>query len=106
MAIDRFQKGEVVKVRGEFRTPKTALINPNVLIDPDEITLLIKKPDQTTTTLTYAAEQVVRDDTGKYSAFVELTQEGTYHYRWVGDSGGAATGVSTGLFDSVMEPNF
>ena len=107
MAIDRFQKGEVVKVRGEFRTPKTATVNPNTLTDPDVVSLQIQSPDKVILTLVYGVgSDITRDDTGKYWASVELTQEGTYHYRWTGDSGGDATGISAGLFDSVQEPNF
>lgn len=107
MAIDRFQKGEVVKIRGEFRTPKTALINPNTLIDPDSVTLVVRNPDLTVVTFTYGVgTEITRDDTGKYWASVELAQEGTYRYRWTGDSGGDATGVSSGFFDSMQEPNF
>lgn len=107
MAIDRFEKGEVVKVKGEFRTPKTALLNPNTPIDPDSVTLEVRRPDKTTFTLTYGVgTEITRDDTGKYWSPVELTQEGTYHYRWTGDSGDDAVGVDSGMFDSVMEPNF
>jgi hypothetical protein len=107
MAINRFQKGEVVKARVEFRTPKTALVNPDTPTDPDVVTLAIRRPDKTVVTLTYGVgADITRDDTGKYWASVELTQEGTYHYRWTGDSGGDATGISAGLFDSVQEPNF
>lgn len=107
MAIERFHKGEVVKIRGDFRTPKNALVNPSALIDPDVVTLQVQKPDKTVTTLTYGVgTEITRDSVGKYWASVELTQEGTYHYRWTGDSGGDATGVVSGLFDSIMEPDF
>jgi hypothetical protein len=107
MAIDRFEKGEVVKVRGEFRTPKTAPVNPNTLIDPDIVTLRVRTPDKVVTTHTYGVgPDITRDETGKYWASIELTQDGTYRYRWTGDSGGDATGVSSGVFDSVQEPNF
>lgn len=107
MALDKFEKGEVVKVHGEFRTPKTALVNPGTLIDPDIVTLQVRKPDLTVTTLTYGVgNEITRVEMGKYLASIELTQEGTYRYRWTGDSGGDATGVSSGVFDSVQEPNF
>jgi hypothetical protein len=107
MALDRFEKGEVVKVRGEFRTPKTALVNPNALIDPDIVTLVVRNPDKTVVTHQYGVgPAITRDATGKYWASIALTQEGTYRWRWTGDSGGDATGVSSGVFDSVQEPNF
>lgn len=99
-----YQMGSNVRVRGEFRTPKTA-IPANTLIDPSIVTLSIRFPDKTTEVRTYGIDDVDKSSTGIYTSVISLDQEGTYHWRWKGDNG-AEVGVAAGSFDSRREPNF
>ena len=102
---DIFQKNSVIRLRAEFKTPKTA-VPPNSYTDPATVILSVMSPDKTVTTYTYGVSGVDKDDVGKYSALVTLDQEGTYHWRWVGSNGSVSAGVAVGQFDSRMEPNF
>lgn len=94
-----------MKIRGEFRTPKTA-VPPSELIDPAIVTLTIMRPDKTTETRTYGVSGIDRTDIGKYTSLLTLAQEGTYHWRFKGDNGPAAIGLAVGTLDSVREPDF
>ena len=102
---DRFEMNSVVKLRGEFRTPKTAS-PPNALIDPSVVTLTIRKPDKTTVTWTYGVANIERISLGLFSAALVLDQEGTYYWRWTGSIGADSVGVTSGVLDSIREPNF
>lgn len=103
---DRFEMGSVVTLRGEFRTPKTA-VPANALIDPTIVTLRVQAPDKIVTVYTFGTDpEVIQDSTGKYSFPLLLAQEGTYYWRWKGDNGPSAIGVVTGTLDSRREPNF
>jgi hypothetical protein len=102
---DKFQMMEVVRVRGEFRTPKTDT-PPNELIDPTSVTLTIQSPDKTVEVRVYGVDDIDRDSLGKYSAPVLLDQEGTYHWRWAVSSGASVAGIASGLFDSRRETTF
>lgn len=105
MARITFPFNSIVKIRGEFRTPKTA-IPASELIDPAIVTLTILKPDKTSEVRTYGVSGIDRTDIGKYVALLTLDQEGTYHWRYKGDNGPAAIGIVTGTLDSVREPDF
>lgn len=102
---DRFEMTSVVRLRAEFKTPKTA-IPPSVLIDPTTVTLRIQRPDKTIENRTFGASGIDKDAVGKYSAALELLQEGTYYWRWTGSNGPTSVGVEQGVLDSVREPNF
>ncbi len=102
---DRYEMNSVVRLVGEFRTPKTA-VPPSVLIDPALVTLRIRKPDLTVETRTYGVSGIDRDGTGMYSGSLALDQEGTYYWRWTGATGATAVGAQSGVLDSVREPNF
>lgn len=107
MAQSRYEYGESVEVFADFKTSKKSVTPPpNTLIDPAAVTLTIRKPDKTVETRTYGVSGITRIETGKYKASIALTQEGTYHWRWKGDSGPNQVGVQTGSFDSVREPDF
>lgn len=105
MANSRFELGSTVKVRVDVKTPKTAT-PPNILIDPTTLTLTIRRPDKTTETRVYGVGDIERTDVGKYVAPISLTQEGTYHWRFVADNGPEQIGVRSGSFDSYRDQNF
>ena len=100
----RYQYGESVEVFADFRTSKRA-VPPSALMDPAVVTLLIRNPDKTTETRTYGVSGITKIETGRYSSIIALTQEGTYRWKWTGSNGPTHTGVKTGSFDSVREPN-
>lgn len=101
----RFERGEVVKLRAEFRTPKTA-VPASTLLDPITVSLTIRQPGGVSTTYLYGDSAIVKDATGKYSFDLSLDVDGTYHWRWEGANGPTAKGVVSGTLDSVRNPNF
>ncbi len=101
----RFERGEVVRLRAEFRTPKTA-IPASVLIDPSIVRLVIRTPAGVSTTYLYGDSGIDHDGTGLYSFPLSLDLDGTYHWRWEGDNGPTSKGVISGDLDSVRNPNF
>ncbi len=101
----RFERGETVKLRVEFRTPKTA-IPANVLIDPSTVSLTILRPGGVSTTYLYGDSDIDRDDTGLYLFPLSLDVDGTYHWRWEGANGPTIKGVASGELDSVRNPNY
>lgn len=101
----RFERGEVVRLRVEFRTPKTA-VPANVLIDPVTVTLVIREPSGTSTTYLYGDSSIDKDGVGLYSFPLSLDSDGTYHWRWEGANSPTVKGVISGVLDSVRNPNF
>ena len=105
MAQARYEYGESVDIFADFKTSKKA-VPPSQPVDPATVTLQIQSPDGTVEIRDYAVSGITKLGTGQYKATIALTQEGTYHWRWTGSSGPNQTGVLTGQFDSVREPNF
>lgn len=105
MAVDRYEYGESVVVFADFKTGKKS-VPANTFIDPATITLTVRNPDKTTEVRTYGVSGIDKIDVGRYSSIIALTQEGTYHWRWLGSNGPTQTGVKSGSFDSRREPNF
>ena len=101
----RFERGEIVRLRAEFRTPKTA-VPANVLIDPVTVSLTVRNPGGTSTTYLYGDVGIVKDSTGVYSFPLTLDSDGTYHWRWEGTNSPTVKGVISGALDSVRNPNF
>lgn len=52
--------------------------------DPTTVSLLIEKPDKTSTTYTYDGGTVTKTATGSFSKAVTLDQRGTWRYVWTG----------------------
>jgi hypothetical protein len=103
--LTRFERGETVKLRAVFRTPKTA-VPPSTLIDPVTVSLTIRLPTGVSTTYLYGDSAIVKDETGKYSFPLSLDIDGTYHWRWEGANSLTVKGVVSGTLDSARNPNF
>jgi hypothetical protein len=72
--------------------------------DPAALTLKIRFDSGPVTVLTYGiAPEIVRDQLGRYHADIDLSDSGTFHYRWeAGTPNGAAEGkipVAAGRFN-------
>ena len=103
--VDRFQMGETVRLSAQFKTPKTAS-PPSELFDPTLVSLRIKYPDKTVQTFVFGTDaEVETEGVGLYFSRLSLDQEGTYYWRWTGSSI-TSSGVQSGVFDSIREPNF
>jgi hypothetical protein len=74
----------------------------NTPIDPTTITLLVRAPDQTIATYTYAASQIIRDGVGAYHYDLDVTQTGYYNYQFEG--GGNLICQSNDQFQSLPSP--
>ena len=61
--------------------------------DPTTLSLLVRSPSRTVTTYT-EPDDITKDDIGDYHYDLELTEAGTWHYRWVGT--GVAAGAAEG----------
>ncbi len=62
--------------------------------DPTTVSLLVRKPDGTTTTYTYSAT-ITKDSTGNYSKQVTLDQRGIWYYAWTGTGTCVASATGT-----------
>jgi len=52
--------------------------------DPTTVSLLVRKPDGTTTTYTYAGGTITKDSTGDFSKQITLDARGIWYYAWTG----------------------
>lgn len=79
--------GNLVRCTAEFRDP-TGL---DALVDPSTVTFKLKTPTGTATTST-----PTHDSTGRYHADVNVTEAGTWSYRF----------ESTGTYQAAQEGTF
>lgn len=74
-----YDVGDLVRLTGTFTDAD------GVATDPTAITIRIKTPARVETTYTYGVDAgVERDSTGVYHIDVDITQVGTWFYRWAG----------------------
>ena len=87
-----YQRGDVVRVKGEFyRSTSTASY-----INPDATYGAYIDVSGTTTSYTYATStQLVLESTGTFYFDITTTGQGDYHYRFWSTGGGAAADWST-----------
>ncbi len=93
MTVNTYQRGDLVRISGEFRD----LLG--VLIDPSTVTLKVEKPAGTITTYTYPAT-VIRDALGKYHVDVNIDATKGWRYRW--ETTGTGQAAEEGQF--IVEP--
>lgn len=67
----------------------------DVATDPTTVTLKTKSPSGAVSTYTYALSQVTKSATGVYYKDVQLTEAGTWQYRWSGTGAVASEDWST-----------
>lgn len=63
--------------------------------DPTTVSLLVEKPDKTSTTYTYAGATITKTATGVFSKAITLDQRGVWRYVWTGTGACAAAAEST-----------
>lgn len=76
--------GDTVRLANVFTQSGTA-------IDPTAVTLVVRLPDATQTSYTYAGNTITKDSTGHYHVDVSTTIAGIYRYRWTSTGTGAAS---------------
>lgn len=81
--------GDVVRVTGTFKQGAS-------FVDPTTVTLVLKVPDGTSTTYTYALAELIKDSTGVYHRDFSIDAAGTHRYRWT--SAGAGQGSEENWF--------
>ena len=69
--------GDTPRLQCYFRVSGT-------LTDPSTVSLKTEDPSGNITTYTYGAAEITKDATGDYHKDVNLDEEGTWHWRWVG----------------------
>lgn len=83
---NQYDLGDVVSIEGNFYN-----IN-NVPTDPSNIKCSIKSPTGTLTEYTYGHDdEVEKVSEGKFTCDVEVSEVGTYYYKWYGWGGIEAT---------------
>lgn len=56
-----------------------------VAVDPNAVSLQIKRPDSSILEFRYQQDiELVRDSTGSYHLDYLVTQDGTHYYKWTG----------------------
>lgn len=73
-----YKIGKTVKMTAVFRNAARQVA------DPTTVTLIVKKPDGTETTYTYALGTVTKESTGVYSKSITTDAEGTWQYYFQG----------------------
>ncbi len=76
--------GDYVRISSTFTQGGTVL-------DPTTVTLVLRAPDATSTTYTYAGATIIRESQGVYHVDVSVTAAGTYRYRWTTTGTGASS---------------
>jgi hypothetical protein len=90
--MNTYDVGDLVRLTGTF-TDLTA-----ALADPTTVTLKTRGPfDATSTVVTLAGAQVVKDSTGVYHYDFAPTEAGVYSYEWIG-TGAVATAEPGSFF--------
>lgn len=74
-----------------------------VLVDPTNVSLIVKDPGGVITTYNYPSSAVSKVGVGQYVGIFSLTLAGTYTYRWVGSGSNPSVAESTLL---VQTPAF
>lgn len=101
MAKNQFSKGATVRVRVTFEDPDTGAV-----VDPSTVSITVRAPSTTVTTYTYGTDaEVIKEATGKYLYRLNLSEEGTYRWKWTGVAVNE-TAVIPGSLDSVSEVDF
>lgn len=87
---DLFDVGDVVRLAFVFTDAA------DVATDPSTVTVKVRAPDGTITTLTFANNEVVKDSAGHYHYDVDVDQDGIWRYR----------AESTGTAQAAVESRF
>jgi hypothetical protein len=96
--MDRYDIGDVARLTGTFRA-----FDGVTLQDPGSLQVLVKTPGGVTTTYTYpASAQIVHEGTGVFHVDVDVTEPGTWRYRWVATGVGKA--AEPGSFEASPDP--
>lgn len=74
---DDYDLGTTVRIKGTLRAE-------GVPVDGDSVTLKVRRPDKTETTLAFT-----QDGPGNYYRDVVVDQPGQWHYQWYSASPGA-----------------
>ena len=89
--------GDLIRLRSWDDVHTLGFTNSaGVAADPTTVTLIVKAPDGTSTSYTYAAAQVLKDSTGKYYYELSPDQSGDWYFEWVGT--GAVQAAEPGQF--------
>lgn len=94
--MDVYDIDDTVQIRTYSAAGEGFTDEAGALTDPTTVTLRIREPDGTLTSVTYAGAQVVKDSTGRYHYNFRPDQAGVHHYRWIGT--GAVTAAFEGAF--------
>jgi len=62
-----------------------------VPVDPATVSLVVKLPDGSSSTYTYAGSTLIKDSVGNYHKDLTIASSGTYYYRWTSTGTGAAS---------------
>jgi hypothetical protein len=91
MTIDRFDKGDVVRVTGSFTNSADAAI------DPADVYVVIQNPAGTATTYHYGVDiALIKAGVGSYYYDVNASTSGMWNWRWY--STGTGQAADTGQF--------
>lgn len=85
-----YDVGDLVRVTATFTNLE------GTASDPEGVSVRVRQPDGTVTTLVYGTDNaVVRDNTGVYHVDIDATTAGTWSYRFAGTGTGRGAAEST-----------
>ena len=76
MSVNTYDIGDTTTLSGTFAN------SDGEAADPSTVTLLVRTPAGVETE--YDSDDITQDGEGEYSMVYELTESGTYYYRWIG----------------------
>ena len=93
-----YDVGDLIGIRFESRVNEEEISPQNELTDPTDLSLSIKEPDDTITTITLTESPTVifNSSVGKYYYDFNIVQEGRHYYKW--DATGVAQSSEEGSF--------
>lgn len=91
-AVNCVDRGDIVRLSATFTS-----LDDGSGADPTAVQLLVKTPDDVTTTYVFGSSAVTRDSAGVYYLDLTATLPGFHFYRWEG------TGVVTGAGEAQFQ---
>lgn len=87
MAVNEYDKGDLVRVTAVFTD------SAGTAVDPDVVRFVVRNPRETETAYLYGTDAaVVKSATGNYYVDVSADYEGTWYYRYYSTGSGQAAG--------------
>ena len=84
-----YLEGSMIKASSTFKDAA------GVIVDPPEVVLKYKKPDESVVTKAYSLSEITKVSAGNYETYVLLADPGKYTFRWEGTGNSGSVSETT-----------